>query len=220
MVESNICGQNFSAGLWSARFTFFLRPPLPHFICSPSDAFVRISVFPFESLGDQLPAFGLWSDDGATNASDPSCKRKPAAELFYAYNYPNLWSPNTGLEETEADLIYFIKDAEGGVSLVNIHDKIGNSDGGLLKMYMDANNLAGRGVNVQFYDDVTARNYSDPSLWFGECANVNRDCHSWDTNNAKGYFSAKWNQDAADGMVNFWRPSSSSPLPRTRCSFL
>lgn len=45
--------------------------------------------------------------------------------MFYAYNYPNGYASNTGYEEYDQSLHYFIVDSTGKVSLVIAHDKAG-----------------------------------------------------------------------------------------------
>lgn len=85
----------------------------------------------------------------------------------------------SGLDEIATDMFYFIKDTSGGVNFVNLHDKIGNEEGGRVKLSIEATNLNRQGVQVTFFDDIAAANYSRPGIWFGLCANINTDCHSW-----------------------------------------
>lgn len=40
---------------------------------------------------------GLYSDTGAASRNDPSCRMVSAGELFYAYNFPEQHSSNTGV---------------------------------------------------------------------------------------------------------------------------
>lgn len=49
--------------------------------------------------------------------------------IIVAYNWPYKYSSNTGFEEDEKDLLYFVVDASGQTSFVHAHDKPGNSDG-------------------------------------------------------------------------------------------
>lgn len=157
------------------------------------------------STGDPIPATGLWSESGATLASDPSCRTVRAGELFYAYNFPDQFASNTGLNEVSTELFYFIHDTGGHVNLVVVHDKIGNPTGGNAKMYLDAADLQNRGVGLTFFDDVNAQNYSYPGAFYGACANpplqTPADCHSWSEALGQGYFYWKWNKNAADGMA-------------------
>jgi hypothetical protein len=89
--------------------------------------------------------------------------------------------------------VYFVQDAIGRLSLVVHMDAAttGNTDGGTAKLYIAADDIPDRGVQVIKYDDVGARNFSDGS-WFGTCANIGRDCHSWDSTVSRGYFGWTW----------------------------
>lgn len=68
-----------------------------------------------------------------------------------------------------------------------------------MKMFVGADALGGSGTVVTKFDDLAAKD-SDHE-WYGTCANVRRDCHSWDTALGLGYFSWKWGEEASDGML-------------------
>ena len=89
--------------------------------------------------------------------------------------------------------MYFVQDNAGRLSLIVHADAAvnANADGGSLKIFVGAEDIANRGVELELFDDLGARNFSDGS-WFGSCANVNRDCHSWDTSVGMGYFAWRW----------------------------
>jgi hypothetical protein len=154
------------------------------------------------ATGDPIPSTGLWSDSGASLASDPSCRTVSAGELFYAYNFPDQFASNTGLNEVSSEMFYFVLDTLGHVNFVVVHDKIGSPAGGKAKMLINSlDTLNNRGVGVTFFDDVNAQNYSYPGGFYGACANppLLTDCHSWSSSMGKGFFYWKWNKNGADG---------------------
>ena len=61
--------------------------------------------------------------------------------------------------------------------------------------------MAGHGFDVEIFDDIGARNMSTPDNYYGSCASINNDCHSWDTREGLGYFNWKWGIAASDGMM-------------------
>jgi hypothetical protein len=49
-----------------------------------------------------------------------------AGSLFYAYDFPNDLSPNTGQEDANVAVITFVQDTAGDVWMVMTHDKLGS----------------------------------------------------------------------------------------------
>ena len=52
---------------------------------------------------DPIPATGMWSDTGASDPTDETCRQVSSGELFYGYNFPTAFQSNTG---ELADLIF------------------------------------------------------------------------------------------------------------------
>lgn len=71
-----------------------------------SHSLVQNPVCSQRNAGDLIPAAGQHSETG--NQAD--CKSVNAAALFYAYDYPNGASSNTGYERAETDIMYFVMD--------------------------------------------------------------------------------------------------------------
>jgi len=94
-------------------------------------------------------------------------------------------------------MLYFVEDAAGSISLVVNHNNFAQDDGsakgkGRANLFISAPDLAGQGTTVQIFDDRSARNESRPGVWYGVCANIRNDCHSWDSSLGLGYFSWTW----------------------------
>ena len=87
-----------------------------------------------------------------------------------------------------------VRGASGDADLVVLHDafEAANADGGEIKIFVDVQQLAGAGVDVKLFDDRSARNATALGEWYGDCANINRDCFSFDTSLGLGYFSWRW----------------------------
>ena len=108
--------------------------------------------------------------------------------------------------------MFFIQDESDLLYLVLIHDKVDNADGGFAKVFVDAPSVAGRGVQVDLFDDIKAQNFSQPGGWYGQCSNVAQDCHSWDAAEGRGFMTWKWGARGSDGLVL-------GPLPHNNFSF-
>lgn len=67
-------------------------------------------------------------------------------------------------------MLYFIRDEEGNTYFVLTHDKPGNADGGVIRLYIDSPDLVGSGADVAFFDDTGAMNLSSPEYFYGFCA--------------------------------------------------
>ena len=152
-----------------------------------------------------IPAFLPWNDNNPFEQPG-GCRNTSGREVFFAYTYgaagcPGAWCTTTGLESVGAEVLTFIRDEGGGMSLAITHGSQGNLLGGTAKVLLDASDLAGRGVHLEKYDDRAARNYSRPGYAHTACSGVTRDCHSWDTDRGMGSFSWKWGAFASDGML-------------------
>jgi len=79
-----------------------------------------------------------WSRSGATNCYDPSVTLVNASEVFYAYNYPNAYSSNTGDERSSSVNIFLIMDTAGDVYMIMTIDAANDGSGGYLQLDMDA----------------------------------------------------------------------------------
>lgn len=148
----------------------------------------------WHATGDAIPTTALWQYD----TTDVGCVAVGGAELFYSMQRgspicPTAYCSLTGLNEPNTVVMYFVRDAAGALSLV-IHADASvssNTDGGALKVLLTADDIPNTGVELIHFDDLGAKNFSDGS-WFGSCANVARDCHSWDTLISRGYFGWTW----------------------------
>lgn len=105
---------------------------------------------------------------------------------------PRSMCSHTGLHAADTMVVYFVEDAAGRTSFLIHNDAAPNADGGSARISLEAPAVANQGVLVQRYDDVGARNFSRPGDWYGTCANVIQDCHSWDTTVGMGHFSWRW----------------------------
>ncbi len=134
--------------------------------------------------GDRIPNAGLWSEVGALNPGHASCKSVPGGSLFYGYDAPKVYSSNTGFEQKEAALLYFVVDAMNQTYFVLVHDQPGNSDGGSVRLKLHSPDLANKGVNVLLRDD--------PKPFADSCDNANKDCYAYDDTKGQGNFLWFW----------------------------
>lgn len=165
------------------------------------------------SANDLIPSSALFSADGTapnwTGVAAESCTLVSAGELFYTSQQSppecsaGSWCSLSGVNQAQSSVLTILQAADGRTELMVVHDATSdtNSDGGEMLMYMDASSLGGMGVQVELFDDRTARNFSNGVDWFGTCANKNGDCHSWDTSLGKGYFHWVWVSEASLTMT-------------------
>eukprot|EP00056_Hartaetosiga_gracilis_P012097 m.190090 g.190090 ORF g.190090 m.190090 type:complete len:1095 (-) comp13633_c0_seq1:2329-5613(-) len=143
------------------------------------------------NAGDRIPTSGNFYTGGLSGST---CANVGSGELFYAYQYPNGASSNTGFEQTEADLLYFVVDADLKVSFILVHDIPGDPTGGYVALNIDSPDLGGKGVDVLLMDD----DYGAKST----CqVNQGSDCRHWDTNTGSGDFYWAWAGCCTDGMM-------------------
>ena len=62
---------------------------------------------------------------------------------------------------------YFVKDINGTVHFVMVHDKAQNADGGLIRLLVDSPDLGGVGAQITLFDDPAATNKSAPGDFYG-----------------------------------------------------
>ncbi|EDQ89459.1 uncharacterized protein MONBRDRAFT_25119 [Monosiga brevicollis MX1] len=101
------------------------------------------------AAGDPIPVSALYS----TSNGNSGCQEVTGGSLFYAYNWPNGASANTGFEEPEKALFYFVQREDSNVSFVLVHDTPGNADGGGVTLELLAPDLAGRELDWEVRDD-------------------------------------------------------------------
>lgn len=137
--------------------------------------------------GDAIPAQGKWSETG----SDGSCKAVPGGDLFYAYNYPAGASSNTGFEQAEELLYYFVVDDSNLLSFVVVNDKAGTGTGGAARFALETVGLRGSSANVLRFDDPV-----NPSTCNVNEPNVGAlpDCYEYSPQESKGTFSWRWSR--------------------------
>lgn len=69
--------------------------------------------------------------------------------VFYAYNAPFSSSSNTGFEQQDSDLLYFVADDAGQVSFVLVHDKANDGSGGQVNVAIQATSNSLKNKNIQ-----------------------------------------------------------------------
>eukprot|EP00730_Choanoeca_flexa_P004202 TRINITY_DN11628_c0_g1_i11.p1 TRINITY_DN11628_c0_g1~~TRINITY_DN11628_c0_g1_i11.p1 ORF type:complete len:1035 (+),score=91.97 TRINITY_DN11628_c0_g1_i11:1645-4749(+) len=137
------------------------------------------------SAGDPIPASGLWSNNGKRSSN--GCSEVSGGAMFYAYNYPEHSSSNTGFEEHEIALFYFVQRADSNVSFVLVHDRPKNEDGGDVELKINAPKLAKTPIGWELKDD--------PS-----------ETYEWDRATGQGRIKQGWVECCTDG-------ASLGPLP-------
>ena len=130
--------------------------------------------------------------------SDVDCKKAGKNtgvrgwEAFYAYNAPHETSANTGYEESEVALIYFLQmydEVKGQTEtfLVVSLSMADNPSGGQCKVKIDSPNMAKKGVEIQLCDDPD------------ECKGYKGNWNPQKGQGTVGTFA--WPAHAADGVV-------------------
>jgi len=126
-----------------------------------------------------IPATDTWSNSGPGG----SCNSMVGASAFYAFNWPNGASANTGNEENDVLFTYFVKDMNSQTYLVVALDKARNPDAGALTLTMDSPKLKGVSATSVLCDDGS------------ECK------PGFDKSTGKGSFYWGWGGCCGDGMV-------------------
>lgn len=102
-----------------------------------------------------------------------------AAEALFGWSFnnsfcPQQWCSATGLARANTEVLLFVSDpaAPGSVSLIMLHDTVGNAGlGGSTKLFVQATRGGGAGDNneatVVRFDDPGAKNASKEGDWLG-----------------------------------------------------
>ena len=148
------------------------------------------------SAGDTILASSLWSDIGATDASDPSCTASDAGRTFYAYASGSVneaatgllsTSSNSGYETVDAAVLFMVVDSAGNMYVVIVLDDKGGG-GGALDLHITSadTDLAGKiaqsdnpnECKVRSTSDAIYRSTSNSHLGWSYTASKEIDC-SW-----------------------------------------
>merc|ERR1711988_1920168 len=152
-----------------------LRRPYPH----PIDSTIRTPDF--------------WSRTGATSCSDPTVLLVNGSEVFYAYNYPNPYSSNTGDENSGSIVLFLVVDSHGAVHMIMTVDAPHDGSGGFLQIDMDSTGSVGHTFDPVMFmgppDNTDARD--------GYTAGV---VSSWSAY-SNGSISFGWDSCCSDGMI-------------------
>eukprot|EP00055_Hartaetosiga_balthica_P014238 m.77130 g.77130 ORF g.77130 m.77130 type:complete len:1071 (-) comp8535_c1_seq3:3564-6776(-) len=169
---------------------------------TPTRAAIRpVTVFPAQhalvqntycgthfNAGDRIPRSGNFY-------SGNTCANTGSAELFYSYQHPYAASSNTGFEQAETDLLYFVVDEDLKVSFIIVHDIPGDTTGGFVSLKIDSPDLGGKGVDVLLMDDdYGAKTTCIPAV-------KSADCRHWDPATGSGDFYWTWDKCCTDGMI-------------------
>eukprot|EP00049_Salpingoeca_infusionum_P013243 m.247154 g.247154 ORF g.247154 m.247154 type:complete len:1247 (-) comp15390_c0_seq2:449-4189(-) len=194
-LPSDLCYQV----AWGAGSTYRRHVVRPVTAFPSEHALVTQQYCDGAQTGDPIPSSGAWSKGS-------SCSIVDGGSLFYAYNSPNGASSNTGFEQAETDLIYFVADENDGVYFVLVHDVAGDMTGGRTRIELFAADLIGEPVDLLLRDD-----HGDRFDTMQECANFGGDCYFLNTTTMHGYFHHTWAPCCTDGLVlgklplNDWR---------------
>lgn len=169
-----------------------LRRPFPH----PSNA-----------LDSGIPAVDYWSRFGATQCDDSSIAVTSGAEVFYAYNYPNAFSSNSGLEKSGSVTAVLVVDSNDNVYMIMAIDAAHDGSGGHLAL-----DFATTGAIGHASDPVKFMGPPHDSGPAGVPAGDSRDgyiVNEWLQQRASVSFG--WDSCCSDGMIF-------GPLPATAWS--
>jgi len=146
-------------------------------------------------VGDPIPSEGFWANRYVGGTDTSQCAAADGATLFYAYNYPNGASSNTGFEAKDSMLVYFMVDESDTLSIVFTFDIPNDGSGGQVIMNLQAPDLAG---NTDIYWNVR----DDPT----EPRRPDSGKATWDsTTGSIDYMRWNWVACCTDGgaMTNF-----------------
>ena len=107
---------------------------------------------------------------------------------FYSYDAPIAFSANTGLEMSNAEVLAFVINDIGQISLIDIHDAPADGSGGRVSLEIDTLNVAGRGAEIQVRDDTFAKDPRDGPYF-------------WNSATGHGSFSWVWDPCCTDGFA-------------------
>jgi len=145
----------------------------------------------------------FWSRTGATDCADPTALPVNGSEAFYAYNYPNAFSSNTGEEQSNAVTTFLILDSVGDAYLIMTIDAAHDGSGGWLQLDMDATGTVGHSFDpVKFMGsprDTLTNGGSDSRDGYTREWAVGPN-PSWGTY-SNGSISFGWDACCNDGMI-------------------
>jgi hypothetical protein len=149
LVNITRCGQTFQAGQPLLCLSLSRFPVLPV-------KFARLLTLakPLPSSqrqGNTFPTFFNVSSNPIHPAPAGTCQPVRGGAGFYSYEFPNAKSSNTGFEQDDTDLVYFVRDQSGNVSFVLVHDKaysVDNTAVNRVRMRMDSPDLKGKKVSL------------------------------------------------------------------------
>ena len=128
------------------------------------------------------------------------CRAPPHSHSHLTPTLPRAragYSGNTGFEQADTALFYFVQDEADATYFVLVYDKPRKgASGGRAQMRIDAPELAGTGVQLVLKDDNANRACS-----FNAAGRPGNDCYEWDPATGSGSFGWKWASCCTDGMV-------------------
>jgi len=151
--------------------------------------------------GEAIPGGNsMWGGSPGSTATQCSQNINSGA-FFYAYNKPNASSSNTGFEQADAVIVYFVVDDAGVMSLVLTFDSVYDGSGGVVKMSIDAPDLVGKPISFGLRDDST-----EPTCGGTRC--------EWDSSTAQlTDMQWVWAPCCTDGMALTNLPTNGESIP-------
>eukprot|EP00163_Fabomonas_tropica_P012696 TRINITY_DN2403_c0_g1_i3.p1 TRINITY_DN2403_c0_g1~~TRINITY_DN2403_c0_g1_i3.p1 ORF type:complete len:4686 (-),score=1008.71 TRINITY_DN2403_c0_g1_i3:157-14214(-) len=119
-------------------------------------------------LGDRPCYETTWFDGKKKQVMFPVSLPDKTAVEFYSYGTPNGASANTGHEQIDTTLMYFVIDKTNQTAFVLVHDLPGNSDGGEVVTTIQSDSLAGLDIELLLEDDPNEGYVWDKSLGMGQ----------------------------------------------------
>ena len=126
--------------------------------------------------GDRIPASGYWHETGCG-------VQVPSGDLFYAYNFPDGASANTGYMFDKTMGVYFVQDEADDVYFVVTVGKAHGSRYRRAHLHMTATSTGLAGTDMRVIRGDDSREVS------------------WNTHAGTGRFQWKWGSCCTDGMV-------------------
>lgn len=146
-------------------------------------------------IDDVIPHEASWLDETG------QCTSVSAGELFYAYAFGadecalvDVWCSLAAQNQKDTSVVSVVRDAGGDVFLIFNHNSYDPSStaSGSARLHVTVEGGTTSDAHVVLFDDRKALNYSKASDWFGDCAQISTDCHSWSSVQGQGYFSWAW----------------------------
>lgn len=134
------------------------------------------------TAGEPIPATGTWHQTGCG-----ASRTVNGGDLFYAYNFPQSATGNTGYLYSHTLGVYFVQDAAGDVYFVTTIGKP-NTVRGSMQLYATSTGLAGGSTRIVRSDD--------------------RREAEWNSQSGTGAFQWRWGRCCGDGAVLGPMPST------------